>query len=65
MKKELKIKVHLDYKFEIDAQPNLDDWNDATYESKDYYVRERVKEFLINQLDDIIEDLINDSKIEF
>jgi hypothetical protein len=65
MTKELKIKVHLDSKFEIEANPNLEHWNEATNESKDYYVKQRVKEFLMNQLDDIIDDLIKDSKIEF
>jgi hypothetical protein len=65
MEKELKIKVKINSEFEVDATPNINDWDEATIDSRNEYVKERVKEFLLNQIDDIIDDLLDGSKIEF
>jgi hypothetical protein len=65
MNKKLEIKIKIDSKFEIEANPNLKDWNDSSEESKQYYVKERIKEFLLEHIDDIVDDLLDNSKIEF
>jgi len=64
MKKELKIKVRLDSEFVIEGDPDLDDWNNAGPDEKELYLKERVKEFLIDQIDDIVDDLIETNNIQ-
>lgn len=59
------IKVKIDTSFEIDSNPNLTDWVEATDEQKNEYVKTQVRDFLLESIDDIIEDLMNGSKIEF
>ena len=61
MEKELNIKVKIDASFEVDANPNLKDWNEATDEHRNEYVKERVREFLLEQID----ELMDGSKIDF
>lgn len=65
MEKELTIKVKIDSSFEIDVDPNLKDWEDATDEQRKEYVKGKVREFLLEQIDSIVDDIIDDSKIEF
>jgi hypothetical protein len=65
MKKELNIKVKIDASFEVDADPSLNDWNEATNEQRDVYVKERVREFLLEKIDEIIDELMDGSNIEF
>jgi hypothetical protein len=65
MEKELTIKVKIDSSFEIDADPNLKDWEDATDEQRKEYVKGKVREFLLEQIDSIVDDIIDGSKIEF
>jgi len=65
MEKELKIKVKINSKFEVESNPNLKDWNNATTESKNEYVKEQVKSYLLFQIDDIIDDLLNGAMIEY
>ena len=65
MNKELKIKVEMNTSVEINAYPNLKDWHDATTESRDYYVKEQVREYLLTNMEDIIDDIINTIKLEF
>lgn len=65
MEKELKIKVKISTSFEVEANPNLKNWEDATDDERVYYVKNCVRTFLLEQVDDIIDDLMNDSKIEF
>lgn len=65
MEKELTIKVKIDSSFEIDVDPNLKDWEDATDEQRKEYVKEKVREFLLEQIDSIVDDIIDGSKIEF
>ena len=59
------IKVKIDTSFEIDSNPNLTDWVEATDEQKNEYVKTQVRDFLLESIDEIIEYLMNDSKIEF
>lgn len=65
MEKELTIKVKIDSSFEIDVDPNLKDWEDATDEQRKEYVKGKVREFLLEQIDSIVDDIIDGSKIEF
>lgn len=65
MEKELNIKVKIDASFEVDANPNLKDWNEATNEQRNEYVKESVREFLLGQIDEIIDKLMDGSKIDF
>lgn len=65
MEKKLEIKVTINSKFEIEANPDLNDWNESNEESKQFYVKERVKDFLLDHIDDIVDDLLDNSKIEF
>lgn len=51
MEKNLFIKV----KFEVNANPNLKDWNEATNEARDEYVKERVREFLLENIDELMD----------
>lgn len=51
MEKKLFIKV----KFEVNANPNLKDWNEATNEARDEYVKERVREFLLENIDELMD----------
>jgi len=46
--KNIKIKVKINSEFEVNANPNLNDWNEASIDSKHIYVKEQVKEFLLN-----------------
>lgn len=39
MKKELNIKVNINSSFEVYANPNLKDWNDASIEEQNIYVK--------------------------
>lgn len=61
MEKELKIKVKIDALFEVDANPNLKDWNEANDEERNEYVKNIVREFLLDQID----ELMDSSNIEF
>lgn len=61
MEKELKIKVKIDALFEADANPNLKDWNEANDEERNEYVKNIVREFLLDQID----ELMDSSNIEF
>jgi hypothetical protein len=63
--KELNIRVNINTKFNIEANPNIKDWNEATIESKNYYVRKKVREYLLYQIDEIIDELMDGSKIKF
>lgn len=65
MEKELIIKVRINSSFEVGANPNLKDWNEATNEQRDEYVKDRVREFLLESIDEIIDELMAGSKIEF
>ena len=65
MEKEIKINVKFNSEFEIKSYPDLDNWNNASIESKNLYVKEEVKEYLLNQIDDIIDELLDDSNIEY
>lgn len=64
MEKELNIKVKINTKFVVKANPKLEDWDDSDEESKKYYVKEQVKEFLIDNIDNIMDDLLDSSEIE-
>jgi len=63
MKKELNIKVKVNTSFEVDANPNLKDWNEANDEQRNEYVKNRVREFLIEKIDELVDDLMDGSKI--
>lgn len=65
MKKKLNIKVNINAKFEVNANPNLKDWNYATDEQKNEYVKNRVREYLFERIDEIIDKLMSNSKIKF
>jgi len=65
MTKNLEIKVKLDAEFETSADPNLDDWNNANDVSKQLYIKERVKEYIIDNIDKIVDDLLENSEIVF
>lgn len=65
MRKELNIKVNINSSFEVYANPNLKDWNDASIEEQNIYVKNCVQEFLLEQIDEIVDELMNGSKIEF
>jgi len=65
MEKQLKIRVKIDSEFEIEANPNLNDWNNADKASKKKYIKYQVKNFLLDNIDDMIEDLLDNGKIEF
>lgn len=63
MKKELKIKVN--FKFKIESTPDLNDWINASDEQKNNYVKEQVKDYLFDNIDNIIDDLIDSGEIKF
>lgn len=63
MKKELNIKVKVNTSFEVDANPNLKDWNEANDEQRNEYVKNRVREFLIENIDEFVDELMDGSKI--
>jgi hypothetical protein len=65
MNKKLEVKVKIDTQIDITANPNSDDWNGANDESKNLYVKELVKDYIIMNIDVIIDDLMEDIKIEF
>jgi hypothetical protein len=65
MEKELKIKVHIDSNFEIESNADLKDWNEASNESRNIYVKDQVKEYLLDHIDQIIDDLMDGSEIKF
>jgi hypothetical protein len=65
MNKELKIKVKINTSFEIDANPNLKDWEEATYEQRNEFVKNKVREFLLEEIDEIVDVLIDGSKVIF
>jgi len=60
MEKELKIKVKLNNIFEISCDINSDDWDQADNKSKEDYVKEKIKEYLLDNIDDIVNDLKNE-----
>jgi hypothetical protein len=65
MQKHITIKVKIDSEFEINAAPNLDDWNTADTDSKNEYVKEQLRDYLLNNMEDLVEHLLYCSTIEF
>jgi fatty acid desaturase len=51
--------------FKLLASPNLEHWNEADDEQRTIYAKEQVKEFLTENLDLIVDDLMKDSKITY
>jgi len=64
MKKELKISVNID-KFDFSSSADLDDWNNASELERDKFVCNKVKNYLISNMDEIIYELIKNKKIIF
>jgi hypothetical protein len=58
MEKELIIKVKINSSFNsvVYANPNLEAWNDATNEQRDEYVKERIREFLLENIDELLDN---------
>ena len=58
MEKELIIKVKINSSFNsvVYANPNLEVWNDATNEQRDEYVKERIREFLLENIDELLDN---------
>ena len=53
--------VKIDTSFEVDANPNLKDWDEANTEQRREYVKDIIREFLFEHIDEIMDG----SKIEF
>lgn len=64
MEKNLIIKVKINTELKIKATPNLNDWNEASEESKNIYIKERITEHLLDNIDFIVDDLVDNSKFE-
>jgi len=62
MIKELNIIVEID-KIEIKTSTDLNNWNNASEEEKNEYIKNEVQEYLISNMDEIIYDLIKNNKI--
>jgi len=62
MKKELTITVEID-KFEVVTSAELSDWNNASEKERDIFISNEVKNYLNDNIDDIIYDLIKKNKI--
>jgi len=56
MEKELKIQVHINSNFEFDEHPDLSDWNNASHDEKQLYIENRVKYYIHNNINQIIDD---------
>lgn len=65
MEKELNINVKINSAFDMKVITNLKHWNDATDEQRGIYVKDKVRDYLLEQIDDIIEDLMDDVKFNF
>ena len=49
MVKELQITVKINTEFIVNSNPKLEDWVEASEESKKYYVKEQVKNYIIEK----------------
>ena len=65
MEKELKIQVHIDFDFEIKAYPDLEDWNKASNKERNIYIKDQVKDYLLDNIDEIIDGLMWNNEIKF
>ena len=65
MVKELQITVKINTEFIVNSNPKLEDWVEASEESKKYYVKEQVKNYIIENINNIVDDLLDDSNIEY
>lgn len=65
MIKKLNIIVKIDTTININSEADLTNWNEAKDESKNYYIKERVKEYMLENIDLMVDDLLENSKITF
>ena len=59
--------LDVNLKMNIDFEPDVEDWNDATQESQKVYVKELLKDLIECDMDDIINNIIekNFKKFKF
>lgn len=64
-KKEIIIKASVKLDFDIKAYAPETHWDEADDEAKDIYVREQVRQHLLEEMDSIIYDIVSNSKLEY
>jgi hypothetical protein len=64
-KKEITIKASVKLDFDIKAYAPAEHWDEADDEAKDIYVREQVRQHLLEDMDEIIYDIVSNSKLEY
>lgn len=65
MEKELIIKVKLNSSFEVSANPIEKNWEEASDDSRSFYVREKVREFILENIDDLVEEILEGVELKY
>jgi len=64
-KKEINIKASVKLEFDIKTYAPEAHWEEADDDSKDIYIREQVRQHLLEEMDSIIYDIVSNSKLEY
>ena len=60
---EAKIKVSFDKIYEFEINPDKEVWNEASFEEREIYVKNALKEYIEDNMDEIIEDVLYDAVV--
>lgn len=65
MDKQIKIKFECNNIIELNAYPDLHLWKGSSENSRKMYIKEKVREFLVEEIALIVDDLLENSTITY
>lgn len=59
------VEVKINNKFKLTLHPKVEFWNNASKKEKERYVRTKVEYYIVEHIEDLIDDLMEIVKIKF